>query len=61
MINDPIVAEIRAIRRDYAKQFDNNLHAICEDLRRQERESHRELRSPEKTSANFTKEQKPTS
>ncbi|HUT89947.1 MAG TPA: hypothetical protein VMY37_10640 [Thermoguttaceae bacterium] len=46
MIDDPIVNEIRRIRRKYAELFDNDLHAICEDLRRQERESGRECRSP---------------
>jgi hypothetical protein len=46
MIDDPIVNEIRRIRRKYAGQFNNDLHAICEDLRRQERESGREFRSP---------------
>jgi len=46
MRNDPIVDEIRRIRRAYAEQFGNDLHAIREDLRRQERESDREFRSP---------------
>ena len=46
MIDDPIVNEIRRIRHAYAKQFKNDLHAICEDLRRQERESNREFRTP---------------
>jgi hypothetical protein len=46
MINDPIVNEIRQIRQAYAAKFNNDLHAICEDLRRQERESDREFRTP---------------
>jgi len=46
MIDDPIVNEIRRIRQTYAERFNNDLHAICEDLRRQERESHREFRTP---------------
>ncbi len=46
MMDDPIVSEIRRIRRKYAEQFNNDLHAICEDLRRQERESDRQFRSP---------------
>ena len=46
MINDPIVNEIRRIRQAYAAKFNNDLHAICEDLRRQERESGREFRTP---------------
>ena len=54
MIDDPIVNEIRRIRRDYAEQFQNDLHAICEDLRRQERESHREFRTPARGEADRT-------
>ena len=46
MIDDPIVNEIRQIRRAYAERFNNDLHAICDDLRRQERESNREFRTP---------------
>ena len=46
MIDDPIVSEIRQIRRAYAERFNNDLHAICEDLRRQEQESDREFRTP---------------
>jgi hypothetical protein len=46
MIDDPIVEEIRRIRRVYAERFNNDLHAICEDLRRQEGESNREFRTP---------------
>ena len=29
---DPIVGEIRAIRKAHAEKFHNNLHAICEDI-----------------------------
>jgi hypothetical protein len=46
MINDPIVNEIRQIRQAYAARFNNDVHAICEDLRRQERESDRAFRTP---------------
>nr|VFK24767.1 MAG: hypothetical protein BECKLPF1236A_GA0070988_104353 [Candidatus Kentron sp. LPFa]VFK35887.1 MAG: hypothetical protein BECKLPF1236C_GA0070990_104413 [Candidatus Kentron sp. LPFa] len=46
MPNDPIVNEIRWVRHAYAQAFDNNLHAICEDLKRQERESNREVWAP---------------
>ena len=46
MIDDPIVNEIRRIRQAYAAKFNNDLHAIREDLRRQERESGRDFRSP---------------
>ena len=38
MQNDPIVEEVRRIRREYARQFDYDLHAIAADLRRYERE-----------------------
>ena len=47
MKNDPIVNEIRRIRRAYAQQFDNDLHAICEDLRRQEHTSTHNIRTPQ--------------
>lgn len=56
MIDDPIVNEIRRIRRAYAQAFDNNLHAICEDLRRQERESNREFWVPSWNKADAYKE-----
>lgn len=39
--DDPIVAEIRAIRRAHAEKFKNDPHLICEDIRRLERESGR--------------------
>ena len=51
MIDDPIVNEIRQIRQAYAETFNNDLHAICEDLRRQERESAREVRTPAQRNA----------
>jgi hypothetical protein len=41
MRNDPIVEAIRQARREHTTRFQGNLHAICEDLRRQERESGR--------------------
>jgi hypothetical protein len=39
--DDPIVAEIRAIRKAHAEKFHNDPHLICEDIRRLERESSR--------------------
>ena len=42
MRNDPIVDEIRRIRQEHTDKFNGNLNAICEDIRRQERESGRE-------------------
>jgi len=37
MYNDPIIDEIRQIREEYAKQFDYDLEAMAEDLRRRGR------------------------
>ncbi len=45
MYQDPIVAEIRAIREKYAKRFNYDLDAICRDLRQQEKISGRKLAS----------------
>ena len=42
MRNDPIVDEIRRIRQEHTDKFNGNLNAICEDIRRQERESGRQ-------------------
>jgi hypothetical protein len=41
MLDDPIVEDIRRVRRAHASQFDNDLPAIVADLRRLERESGR--------------------
>ncbi len=41
MFEDPIVEEIRRARHAHAAKFNNDLAAICEDLRRMERESDR--------------------
>lgn len=35
---DEIVAEIRAVREAYAKRFDYDVKAICEDLKRRQAE-----------------------
>jgi hypothetical protein len=59
MIDDPIVNEIRQIRRAYAEKFNNDLHAICEDLRRQERESNREFGTPGQRGAGDSEWQEP--
>ena len=45
MRDDPIVTEIRRVRREHTDKFHGDLHAICEDLRREERESGREYAS----------------
>ena len=39
MYIDPIVEEVRAIRQAYAAEFDFDPHAMCEDLRRRDKES----------------------
>ena len=54
MIDDPIVDEIRQISRAYAEQFDFDLYAMCEDLRRQEQESNREFRTPSQANVDRT-------
>jgi len=38
MRNDPIVEEIRRVRQEYAKQFDYDVRAIADDLRRREQQ-----------------------
>lgn len=43
MWNDPIVEEVRKIRDAHAREFNYDLHAICEDIRKQERRSRRKL------------------
>lgn len=41
MFDDPIVEDIRRVRRAHASQFGNDLAAIVADLQRLERESGR--------------------
>lgn len=36
MKDDPVVADVRRIREEYAKQFNFNLRALAEDLRKKE-------------------------
>ena len=43
MRDDPVVDEIHKIRKEHTDKFNGDLHAICEDLRRQERESERKF------------------
>jgi hypothetical protein len=38
MMDDPIVAEVRAARDAYARQFNYDLDAICRDLQQKQRE-----------------------
>ena len=41
MSPDSLVAEIRALREAYAKEFSYDLQAICRDLKEQEKRSGR--------------------
>ena len=38
-MKDPIVDEVRRIREEHAAQFNYDIHAICEDIRRIAKES----------------------
>ncbi|MCB0200249.1 MAG: hypothetical protein KDI03_09285 [Anaerolineae bacterium] len=62
MWTDPIVEEIRQAREAYAKQFNYDLDAIFEDLKRLERESGREVVSfPPRPARQITRlERRPT-
>lgn len=42
MTEDPIVAEIRKVRHAHAAQFNNDIAAICADIRQREKESGRQ-------------------
>jgi hypothetical protein len=43
MWTDPIVAEVRRWRAEYSAQFNDDLDAICRDLRRLQESSGREV------------------
>ena len=43
MWHDLVVEEIWRIRYDYARKFEFDLHAICEDLRKRQVNSDREI------------------
>jgi hypothetical protein len=36
---DTIIEEVRRFRDEYARQFNYDLHAMCEDLRREQQRS----------------------
>ncbi len=36
-MNDPIVAEVRKVREEFARKFNYDLHAMCEELRREQK------------------------
>ena len=42
-MNDRIVDEAHRIRREHAKAFGGDLHAMCEDLRKRQAESGRKV------------------
>ena len=52
MYDDPIVAEIRRLRDEYAKRFGYALDAICKDLREQQQRGGRRVvrRQPKRPS-----------
>lgn len=43
MWQDPIVAEVRRWRAEYAKRFNYDIQAICRDARRQQEKSGRSV------------------
>ncbi len=43
MTDDPIVAEVRQARDDYAKRFNYDLDAICRDLQQKQQQSGRRV------------------
>jgi hypothetical protein len=43
MIDDPIVAEVRKARDEYARRFNYDLDAICEDLQQKQAQSGRNV------------------
>jgi len=56
MYDDPIVAEIRRLRDEYARRFGYDLDAICRDLRAQQERSGRRVvrRHPKRPSSQRT-------
>ncbi|MBN1671544.1 MAG: hypothetical protein JXR37_10950 [Kiritimatiellae bacterium] len=42
-MNDPIVDEVRRIRREYAKRFDFDLQAMAADFRKKEQQHRDQL------------------
>ena len=59
MIHDPIVEEIREIRQEYAAQFNHDIDAICEDLRRKQQQSGRKVVSRKPRPATTKPEDQP--
>jgi hypothetical protein len=49
-MKDPIVDEVRKYRSEHARKFNNDLRAICKDLRElQRRSGHPVVRLPPRT------------
>jgi len=42
MVLDPILSEVRRVREEYAQQFNGDVRAMMDDLRRRHAESDRE-------------------
>ncbi len=42
-MKDPIVEEVRRVRDEYARQFNYNLDAICDDLRKKQNQEGRKV------------------
>ena len=38
---DPVLAQVRKVREEYAAQFQGNIHAMMDDIRRRQKESGR--------------------
>ena len=36
---DPVLAQVRKVREEYAAQFQGNIHAMMDDIRRRQKES----------------------
>jgi hypothetical protein len=56
MYDDPIVADIRRLRDEYARCFGYDLEAICRDLREQQQRGGRRVvrRQPKRPSSQHT-------
>ena len=56
MYDDPIVADIRRLRDEYAQRFGYDLEAICRDLREQQERGGRRVvkRQPKRPSSQYT-------
>ena len=44
-MKDPFVEEIRGYRMEHAKRFDFDIHAICNDLRKLEKNIDKEIKN----------------